>query len=187
MQIADKLFRIKRNIIPIVRGLLKRQQYCLSKNKIIGSQIRIGKGCEFILHPGCSFVLGKKVILGKQMTMAVHSSASILIGNEVGIGPRCQFVCHGRINIGNNTVFGPNVLIYDHNHLYDTQTGVNKREYNIGEVTIGNNCWIGAGAIILMNVHIGNNCVIGAGSIVTKDIPDNSVAVGNPARCLERK
>ena len=69
--------------------------------------------------------------------------------------------------------------------MYDTGRGVNRREYKKGEIIIGNNCWIGAGAIILMNVHIGNNCVIGAGSIVTKDIPDNCIAVGNPARCIK--
>jgi maltose O-acetyltransferase len=49
-------------------------------------------------------------------------------------------------------------------------------------MTIGNNCFLGAGAIILPNVHIGNNTIIGAGSVVTRDIPENSVAVGNPAR-----
>ena len=185
MEIADKIFRIRRNILPVIRGFLKRIEVCMSKNKTIGSQLRIGSGCEFILHPGCNLVIGNSVTMGKQLTIAVHSTAFVSIGNEVGIGSRCQLVCHGKICIGNNTIFGPNVLVYDHNHLYDTGRGVNRREYKKGEIIIGNNCWIGAGAIILMNVHIGNNCVIGAGSIVTKDIPDNCIAVGNPARCIK--
>ena len=56
-------------------------------------------------------------------------------------------------------------------------------QYNI-PVHIGNNCWIGAGSIILPGVTIGDNTVIGAGSVVTKDIPANVVAVGNPCRVL---
>ena len=54
-----------------------------------------------------------------------------------------------------------------------------------GRIIIDENCFIGSGTIIMPNVHIGKNCVIGAGSIVTKDIPDNSVAVGSPARVVK--
>ncbi len=54
----------------------------------------------------------------------------------------------------------------------------------MGPIEIGNNVFIGARSIILYNVKIGNNCIIGAGSIVTKDIPDNSVAVGVPAKVI---
>lgn len=56
-------------------------------------------------------------------------------------------------------------------------------QYNV-PVKIGRNCWIGAGAVILPGVTIGDNTVIGAGSVVTRDIPENSVAVGNPCRVL---
>lgn len=56
-------------------------------------------------------------------------------------------------------------------------------QYNL-DVHIGNNVWIGAGAVILPGVTIGDNTVIGAGSVVTKDIPSDSVAVGNPCRVL---
>ena len=54
-------------------------------------------------------------------------------------------------------------------------------------VTIGEDCWIGGGAVICPGVTIGNRCVIGAGSVVTKDIPDDSVAVGNPARLIRKQ
>ena len=54
-------------------------------------------------------------------------------------------------------------------------------------VTVGEDCWIGGGAIICPGVTIGNRCVIGAGSVVTKDIPDDSVAVGNPARVVRKQ
>ena len=52
-------------------------------------------------------------------------------------------------------------------------------------ITIGEDCWIGGGAIICPGVTIGNRCIIGAGSVVTKDIPNDSIAVGNPAKVIK--
>ena len=80
-------------------------------------------------------------------------------------------------------MFGPNVTITTANHPIEPELRARGLQYN-KDVRIGNNAWIGAGAILLPGVHIGNNTVIGAGSIVTRDIPDNVVAVGNPCRVL---
>ena len=55
------------------------------------------------------------------------------------------------------------------------------------DIYIGNDCFLGVGVIVLPGVRIGNNCIIGAGSVVTKDIPDNSIAAGNPARLIRLK
>ena len=67
---------------------------------------------------------------------------------------------------------------------HDVSTKRNLGYTKIGKVSIGNDVFIGRGTIILPNVRIGNNVVIGAGSIVTSDIPDNSIAVGNPCRVI---
>lgn len=85
------------------------------------------------------------------------------------------------ISIGDNCRITANVVILAHDASTKALLGYTK----IGVVTIGSNCFIGAGAIILPNVHIGNNVVIGAGSIVTKDIRDGSIAVGVPARVVK--
>lgn len=85
--------------------------------------------------------------------------------------------------IGNNTWLGPNVGLYAVAHPMDAKG----REARLGiakPITIGDNVWIGGSAVVLMGVTIGNNVVIGAGSVVTHDIPDNAVAVGNPARVI---
>ena len=84
------------------------------------------------------------------------------------------------INIGDNVTLAPRVHILAHDASMCNTLGYAK----IGCVTIGNNVFIGAGSIILPNVNIGNNVVIGAGSIVSKDIPDNSVYAGNPAKLI---
>lgn len=86
------------------------------------------------------------------------------------------------IEIGDNVTFAPNVHILAHDASTKKMLGYTK----IGRVTIGSNVFIGASSIVLPNVKIGNNCVIGAGSIVSKSIPDNSVAVGNPAIVIKK-
>lgn len=84
------------------------------------------------------------------------------------------------ISIGDNVTMAPRVHILAH----DASTCPIVGYARIGRVNIGNNVFIGAESIVLPGVNIGDNVVIGAGSVVTKDIPANSVAVGNPARVI---
>lgn len=87
------------------------------------------------------------------------------------------------IYVGDYTMFGPNVVIATASHPVCPDLRMPVTQYNL-PVTIGKNCWIGAGAIVLPGVTIGDNTVIGAGSVVTKDIPSGVVALGNPCRVL---
>lgn len=84
------------------------------------------------------------------------------------------------IKIGNNVTLAPRVHILAH----DASTWIFLGYTRVSNVTIGDNVFIGAGSIVLPGVSIGNNVVIGAGSVVSCDIPDNCVAVGNPARVV---
>jgi len=85
------------------------------------------------------------------------------------------------ITIGNNCRITVNVIILYHDASTMACLGYTK----IGKVEIGDNVFIGSGTVILPNSHIGNNVVIGAGSVVSGDIPDNSVAVGTPAKVVQ--
>lgn len=87
------------------------------------------------------------------------------------------------IYVGDYTMFGPNVTVTTAGHPILPELRKEGYQYN-APITIGKNCWIGAGAIILPGIRIGDNVVIGAGSIVTKNIPSNVVAVGNPCKVL---
>ena len=89
----------------------------------------------------------------------------------------------GHIYVGDKVMFGPNVTVATANHPIDPELRARGLQYN-KDVYIGENTWIGSGAVIVPGVRIGKNTVIGAGSVVTKDIPDNVVAVGNPCRVL---
>lgn len=84
------------------------------------------------------------------------------------------------IEIGDRVTFAPRVHVLAHDASTKRLLGYTR----LGEVSIGNDVFVGAGTIILPNVNIGNNVVIGAGSVVTHDVPSGSVAVGNPARVI---
>jgi len=89
------------------------------------------------------------------------------------------------IYVGDCTMFGPNVTVATAGHPILPELREQGYQYN-ASVTIGKNCWIGAGAVIVPGITIGDNVVIGAGSIVTKDIPPNVIAVGNPCRVMRQ-
>ena len=104
-------------------------------------------------------------------------------GNNVYAQFNLTLVDDTDIFVGDNVMFGPNVIIATAGHPVDPPLREKVAQFNI-PVRIGKNVWIGAGAIVLPGVTIGDHSVIGAGSVVTKDIPPNVVAVGNPCRVL---
>ena len=91
---------------------------------------------------------------------------------------------------GNKVSFGDNVFIAPNCGFYTAGHPLDYRQRNQGleyakPIRVGNNVWIGGNVVVLPGVTIGDNCVIGAGSIVTKDIPENTVAVGNPCKVIK--
>jgi maltose O-acetyltransferase len=105
------------------------------------------------------------------------------IGRKFYANHGCIILDVCKVKIGRNVMLGPNVQIITSSHPMDSKLRTQGLEY--GEpISIGDNVWIGAGAIILPGVTIGNNSVIGAGSIVTENIPENKVAVGNPCKVM---
>lgn len=105
----------------------------------------------------------------------------IFAGEGSYINFNCNFVDDGSITIGKAVMFGPAVTIATVGH--PIRPDLRGYMYT-APVVIGDNCWIGAGAVVCPGVTIGENSVIGAGSVVTQDVPANAVAVGNPCRVL---
>ncbi len=94
----------------------------------------------------------------------------------------CVVLDVARVQVGNNTLFGPAVQIYTATHPFDAKL---RREQEFAKpVEIGSDVWIGGGAIICPGVKIGSRSVIGAGSVVTKDIPEDVFAAGNPCKII---
>lgn len=126
----------------------------------------IGEGC-YIEPPLHSNFGGRHVHFGKN----VYANFNLTLVDDT------------HIYVGDNTMIGPNVTIASAGHPILPELREKGYQFNI-PVHIGKNCWIGAGVVIVPGINIGDNTVIGAGSIVTKDIPANSVAVGNPCRVI---
>ena len=89
-----------------------------------------------------------------------------------------------KVKFGDNVFIGPNCGFYTAEHPIDAETRNQMLEY-AKPINVGNNVWFGGNVTVLSGVTIGDNVVIGAGSVVTKDIPSNTVAVGNPCRVIK--
>lgn len=110
---------------------------------------------------------------------------NIEVGENFFANFGCVILDVNKVTIGDNVLLGPYVQIYTAAHPIEPIERLSGKEYG-KPVIIGNNVWIGGGAIICPGVKIGNNVTIGAGSVVTKSLPDNIVAVGNPCRIIKR-
>lgn len=105
------------------------------------------------------------------------------LGDNCFLNVNCKLMDSGKITIGNNVFIAPNVCLITEEHAMDVEQRLAGLEY-AHPVTIGDNVWLCTGVLVLPGVTIGENSVIGAGSVVTKDIPANSLAVGNPCHVI---
>src|SRR5574344_832154 len=109
---------------------------------------------------------------------------TIKFGKNVFVNYNCTFLSCNDIKIGANTFIGPNVQLYTAIHPLNPEERITGFE-SAKPITIGENCWLGGGVIVLPGVEIGEGSTIGAGSVVTKNIPSRCVAVGNPAKVIK--
>ena len=132
-----------------------------------------------------------KELLGKSENAWINPPFYCDYGSHIEVGKNffanynCTIIDVARVTIGDNCQMAPNVSIYTAGHPLHPVSRNSRYEYGM-PVSIGDNCWIGGNTVIVPGVTIGDNCVIGAGSVVTKDIPDWSLAAGNPARVIRR-
>lgn len=132
-----------------------------------------------------------KELLGKSENAFINPPFYCDYGFRIEVGKNffanynCTILDVAKVIIGDNCMFAPNVAIYTAGHPIHPDSRNSLYEYG-AEVTIGDNCWIGGNSVICPGVHIGDNVVIGAGSVVTKDIPDWTVAAGNPCRVIRK-
>lgn len=113
-------------------------------------------------------------------------NGNCILGNNSNIGVNCEL--NGAVEIGNDVMMGPEVVIYTRNHSHSGKKPMNQQGYEEEKkVIIGNDVWIGRRVIILPGVIIPNGCVIGAGAIVTKNFPEYSIIGGNPAKVIGKR
>lgn len=171
-----------------------------------GTKLKIKKNSKLIVGKRLMINSNKLVNSTKETYVDIRSNAIMQVKDKFDIyynGDICVFEnakleiesgymnagsqirCQKYIKIGKNVAISRNVMIWDtdaHSIVYEDD----KKSIVKQDVIIGDNVWIGNGAIILKGVTIGDNVVIGAGSIVTKDIPANCIAAGNPAKVIKK-
>lgn len=160
---------IKTTGIPYVnvykRGKVTIGDYFSMHNTIDGNPIGVNGKCIFVVHPMCKIVIGNNVGISQSSLIAM---SDIVIGDNVKIG-------------GGTCIFTSDFHSLDPSIRRGDNDILNCK---CAPVKIGDNVFIGARVIILKGVHIGNNSIIGAGSVVTRDIPENQIWGGNPAKFI---
>ena len=157
-------------------------------------------GFGTIIHRQILLTNKKRISLGKQVLIMPNSRIEIItkyagdlfypnldIGNYSQIHQNCHITCANNIQIGNNVTIVSNVTITDIIHPYeDIYMPINQSKLKTFPVTIGDQSYIYNNSVILPGTRIGKHCVIGANSLVNSEIPDYSVAVGNPAKVIKK-
>lgn len=134
-----------------------------------------------LLLPKIFKSIGHDSYIEKDLYVDYGSNTSI--GKNFYANTRLVLLDVAEINIGNNVMFGPNVSLLTAAHPIDAEIRNEGLEYGLS-INIQNNVWLGGNVVVNPGITIGSNSVIGSGSVVTKNIPENSIAVGNPARVL---
>lgn len=155
-----------------------------------GSRVQNPRGPDAIVVGRCSHIAGE--------LMVFPSGGRIEIGQFCSVGPSTRIWSQERVSIGDHVLISHTVTIMDTDgheadpaaRRFETEsilsTGLpaEKGQVATGAIAIGNDVWIGCLSVILKGVRIGNRAVVGAGSVVTRDVPDDAVVAGNPARTI---
>lgn len=197
------VFKVIRKIYNILRLLINKliTRFLFYVNHVDYKQFYTN-GIPFLnIIPGGKFVimnnfkmnngnLGNPIGRPQKCTFVVASNGELIIGENVGISSTA-IVAHSNIKIGNNVKIGGGVCIYDTDfHSLDPDLRKNRgtdiSNKNNKPVTIGDNVFVGAHSTILKGVRIGDNSIIGACSVVARDIPENEIWAGNPAKFIKK-
>jgi acetyltransferase-like isoleucine patch superfamily enzyme len=147
----------------------------------------VGPGVKLEIGRTATLRLGRWSWLGHGTKIRVHEG-ECEIGAKTVLGQECTISSFQHVAIGRECVIADRVMLIDFDHgVVEVERPVRLQGIYKRDVDVGSNCWIGYGACILRGVTIGDNCVIGTNSVVTKDLPDNAVAAGAPARVLRMR
>ena len=180
--------RASRASLPLFSGrrvsLRHGRHATIGASTIIGDDVLIDALSEGGLH------LGRNVTIGRGSTLTctgvvARPGIGIWVGDRTGIGEYAHIGGQGGVRIGSDVIIGPGLRIFSENHRYDRlDQRIREQGESRQEVTIEDDCWLGAGVIVVAGVRIGSGSVIGAGAVVTTDVPARSIAVGVPARVI---
>lgn len=158
-----------------------------------------GKGVTLHRNVEINALSKNGVKLGRNASIGAYSiikctgtlkkiGVGIEIGDNFGCGEYSFFGAAGGIKIGNNVIMGQNVRFHSENHVF-SRCDIPIREQGVSNkgIVVNDDCWVGSGVVFLDGVEVGKGCVVGANTLVNKDIPEYSIAVGNPVRIIKNR
>jgi acetyltransferase-like isoleucine patch superfamily enzyme len=145
------------------------------------------KGVELEIGRDAQLVLGRWSWLGHGCKVRVHEGR-VEIGAKSILGQECTISAYQNVSIGRECIIADRVMMIDFDHgVVDADRPIRQQGIYKRDVRVGHNVWIGYGASILRGVTIGDNCVVGTSAVVTRDVPDNAVVGGVPAKVLRMR
>ena len=144
-------------------------------------------GVKFEIGRDARVTLGRWSWIGHRCKIRVHEG-EFSLGAKSVMGQECTISAYQRVSIGRECIIADRVMMIDFDHgMVEVERPIREQGIYKRSVDVGHNVWIGYGACVLRGVTVGNNCVIGTNSVVNKDVPDDAVVAGIPARVLRMR
>ena len=154
--------------------------------------IHLAPGARIIMEEGVTLISDSEsnwAGINHPVIIAADEGAEIILHKRVGLSGT-SIVAVDRVEIGEDTMLGANTNVYDTDfHSVEPKERLNQktiRDASHAPITIGKNCWIGSNSTVLKGVRMGDNAVVGAMSLVNKDVPDNVLVGGVPAKIIKK-
>src|SRR5919112_6139674 len=147
----------------------------------------VGPGCSLEVGRRGTLELGRWAWVGHGCKIRCHEG-TVSIGAKTVLGQECTISSFQHVSIGRECVVADRVMLIDFDHgMVEVDRPIRLQGIYKRDVRVGNNVWVGYGACILRGVNVGDNAVIGTNAVVTRDVPENAVVGGVPARVLRMR
>ena len=144
-------------------------------------------GVHFEIGPNAVVHLGRWSWLGHGCKVRAHEG-EVRIGAKSVLGQECTISCFQHVEIGRECIVADRVMVIDFDHgVVEVERPIRLQGIYKRDVRVGHNVWIGYGACILRGVTVGDNAILGASAVVTRDVPDNAVVGGIPAKVIRMR
>lgn len=166
-------------------GRLRAQWWGLvHRNVIVGARASIGRGCRLRLDPGATLHLGERCEVDDGTTLAVYGQGRLELGGRSFVGHHATIAARELVVVGAGTFLAEMVSVRDHDH--EPGRPPSSGEVLVSPVHIGDDVWLAAKVTVLRGAEIGDRAVVGAHAVVRGTVPAGAVAVGVPAKVIDR-
>lgn len=147
----------------------------------------VGPGVTFEIGRGAVLRLGRWSWIGHGCKLRVHEGEAE-IGAKTVLGQECTISAFQHVSIGRECILADRVMLIDFDHgVVEVDRPIREQGIYKRDVRVGHNCWLGYGACILRGVTVGDNAIVGTSAVVTREVPENAVVAGIPARVLRMR